>query len=368
MTSSNPKDSRPQDQLQGVKEKKKKKRSGFKANYKVLAVLRRPIPGYRYLNLNLARHKVDDNKVLRLISPGNWFKIADQRALSTILEMLKRGAEELNWDFPAGEIKPYKDRKDLEPTSCNSGQEEIISSQPSTNQTEQDFIREAIPRLEELSSSLSRKVREKFSEILQKLSQDESSQGIEELSELMESWNLAQITSTTNIIKNRLDVIELMSKLVRDDSVYELRGDGSIHHTLENNMWLISDSYLEFQSNRTLRSTMISHLGAKADFEGSSLRPDFVCFEKGSKVTIVEIKRPSLKVGKKEIDQLEEYLCLGMRFSSKKFEGILIGKQFTEEAKALARIRKSCQLKTYSDLVDDCRKKYKEYLENLKGK
>jgi hypothetical protein len=177
--------------------------------------------------------------------------------------------------------------------------------------------------------------------------------------------NLHQITSLSNIVKNRLDTIGSLEEAIHKEETYELKEDNSIHRILEKNMWLIDERYWIAQSNKSLR-TYLGDAMMKEDAEFKSKRPDFVCVKKSEKgIIILEIKRPSIELKKKEIDQAELYLRLIDKYKGEtglSVEIYLIGAKISNEAQEVVKWRKNITIKTYQDFLEDCRNRYQEYL------
>lgn len=193
---------------------------------------------------------------------------------------------------------------------------------------------------------------------------------IEDLSELLKQWTLRQITDISSEVKHRIDTIDFFNKAVLDEKTYEIRGNGSIHRILENAMWIIDERYWLLHSNETLR-TIVGEEVAKKNKSLKNKRPDFVCGTIGNKMIIVEIKRPSHDLTIKDLEQLETYMLVIEQNSSEKylFEGYLVGKKISSDLEKRLKFRGSqFRVKTYSDLIDDVKKRYTEYYKRLENK
>jgi hypothetical protein len=92
-----------------------------------------------------------------------------------------------------------------------------------------------------------------FKEVIEKISEQDA-KGMQELSDLMKSWNLLKITSITSEIKSRLGTIETFEQMIHDKNTYEINTENSIHRLLEKSMWLIDENYWITQFNRSLRN------------------------------------------------------------------------------------------------------------------
>lgn len=187
---------------------------------------------------------------------------------------------------------------------------------------------------------------------------------LDELTDLMDRWNLLQVTSLLNVLQARLQTIETFEQLILDEKTYELREDNSVHRTLERSMWLFNDEYWIAQSNKALR-TLIGDALAKSDVQYKSKRPDFACVDALGRTVIVEIKRPSVSLAKAEIDQAELYFRIIRKHvasTSKTAKVFLIGGTISEEAREIAEMRSYPTLMTYQEMIESCRRRYQEYL------
>ncbi|MGH2682727.1 MAG: hypothetical protein ACRDIX_05790 [Actinomycetota bacterium] len=207
-----------------------------------------------------------------------------------------------------------------------------------------------------------------FQDVIKRLAK-EPAKALDELTDLMEEWNLLQVTALVNILVSRINTIDTLEDLVLDDNTYELKGDKSIHRTLEKSMWLLNDEYWIAQSNRSLRKIIGQEL-AKSDRKYAKNRPDFACVDLvGKRPVLVEIKRPSVEIKKPEVDQAELYLRLIRKHQGQKKNPLiyLIGRKISDEARELADMRDYPVLWTYQDMIENARRRYQEYLRIIEG-
>lgn len=203
-------------------------------------------------------------------------------------------------------------------------------------------------------------------QIIEKLP-SQGKRAIEDLGELLKQWSLRQITAISNEIKYRIDTIEILEKAILDDKTYEINGDGSVHRILENAMWLVDERYLLMHSNKTLRTIIGDKLSEK-NKKFQKKRPDFVCGTIDKKLIIVELKRPSHELTIDDLQQLETYMLIIEEHSGEKynFEGYLVGKRISEDLSKRLKFRGGqFKVKTYSDLLDDVKKRYTDFYKKL---
>jgi hypothetical protein len=194
----------------------------------------------------------------------------------------------------------------------------------------------------------------------------ESVKGIDDLSDLMKNWSLLQITTLTNILKNRLNVIDIFERAIHNESTYEIKGNDSIHSIMEKSMWLVDENYWVAMSNNSMKNFIADEF--MKENKDKKLRPDFACVTFGNKLILVEIKRPSITLGKEELDQIEKYMIIADKYKGDgygKIEGYLIGNKISPEAKLIIKRRTGIDIWTYQDLLEKTRFKYKEFLDAL---
>lgn len=341
---------------------------------------------YSWMHLVVAEGKFSKKKFLRLKKYYNWFSIPDAGYLAVMQGILKKGAKELEWEYNEDfdvnleEVSDKKEKKQIlqsiEGTGDSGLPEEIlefIKKFPDftkklialdLDNKKPEEILEVMNMTADAISASGDRFRVAFQELLSKISKEEP-KSMMELSDLMEKWNLHQITSLSNIVKTRLDTIESLEKAIHKEETYELKEDNSIHRILEKNMWLIDERYWIAQSNKSLRTYLGDEM-MKEDAEFKFKRPDFVCVNKSEKgIIILEIKRPSIELKKKEIDQAELYLRLIDKYKGEpglSVDVYLIGAKISKEAQEVVKWRKNITIKTYQDFLEDCRNRYQEYL------
>jgi ribosomal protein L40E len=187
--------------------------------------------------------------------------------------------------------------------------------------------------------------------------------------ELLKEWNLKQITDVTKEVKRRLSELELFIEKIQDENTYEIRGENSIHRILERSMWLLDERYWIIQSNKQLR-TFIGEELAKEDKKYQKNRPDFACGTYDNTIIIIEIKRPSHKLGVEDLNQAVKYLRLSKKYvggQKRNFKAMLIGNSKTTELDETMEFYQKIELFTYGDLVQDCKKRYNDFLKHIKN-
>jgi hypothetical protein len=194
-------------------------------------------------------------------------------------------------------------------------------------------------------------------------------EAIRELTDLMESLTLHQITAVTSEVKRRVGLLRTFKDRALDDRTYEIRGVGSIHRLLEQAMWLVDERYWLMHSNSTLRTVIGTQL-AKEDKRFEKRRPDFVCGTVDKKLIIIELKRPSRTLTVADLNQLERYVVIAQKYddSFSGFEAILVGRNAEDDLARVLRLRGGgFRVRTFAQLIDDTERRYEDYLKHLEA-
>ena len=149
---------------------------------------------------------------------------------------------------------------------------------------------------------------------------------IEEMASLFERTTLERIITSSHSILNRLDFLAGLRTIVFDAEAQKATTERrQLHKILERESWLFGDEWTLTASDETLRRVLVKHLSAlgedveyadvmpKSQAEGAVLIPDLVLsgsassYSKSREYLVVELKRPSVTLGKPELDQIEAY-------------------------------------------------------------
>lgn len=226
---------------------------------------------------------------------------------------------------------------------------------------------EIVNEITELLAKTDAGYRKAFKDVITNLPKQQT-KAVEDLSDLLKNWSLKQITAISHQVFDRLETLELFKDRVLDDKTYEIRGENSIHRILERAMWIIDERYWLMHSNETLRKVVVKEL-TENNKEFSNKRPDFVCGSVGNKLIIIELKRPSHELKLEDLNQLETYLSvIENHYDLKAYEAYLVGRKVSEELRKRMKYRGSqFKLMTFSDLIEDTEKRYKEFIDVLRN-
>jgi hypothetical protein len=284
----------------------------------------------------------------------------------------------LGWATPTDTAKAAKkavaaDKKAEAELAALTGQDpkalaRIIKSLKLTDATAEELPRigEAIADIAEVLAGMDEGRREAIRQIIKKLPQ-EGEKALRQLAELMEELTISQITAVASEVKRRVGLLNLFKERCLDDRTYEIRGDGSIHRLLEQAMWIVDEHYWLMFSNSQLRTIVAKDL-AKEDKKHEKERPDFVCGTVDKKLIIIEIKRPSHTLTVEDYDQLVRYVVLCEKYDTDhtSVDAMLVGQKRSEALVGhLKAIGGRIKVRTFTDLIGDTERRYKDYLAAL---
>jgi hypothetical protein len=195
----------------------------------------------------------------------------------------------------------------------------------------------------------------------------EGESAIRELTGLMESLTLHQITAVASEVQRRVGLLQTFKERALDDRTYEIRGDGSIHRLLEQAMWIVDERYWLMHSNSALRTVIGKEL-EKKDKKLAAKRRDFVCGTVDKKLIIIELKRPSHSLSVEDLNQLELYVVIAQEYDDRfnSVEAVLVGKKIDDTLKRVLKLRgRTFSATTFSSLIDDTERRYHDYLKHL---
>lgn len=146
-----------------------------------------------------------------------------------------------------------------------------------------------------------------------------------ELAATLCATSLSHINSAISMVKNRLIVIEGLKKLVKDNEKFTTERD-HIQRIIEENYWLFGEQYSLVAADKPFTTALMEYTykldgqAEKGNFtaEDARRRPDiFICRGQAlphyiyssflEEQIIVELKRPSVVIGKEQFRQIEDY-------------------------------------------------------------
>lgn len=238
---------------------------------------------------------------------------------------------------------------------------------------------------------------------------------VDKLSSLLKSTSLSNITKTVSHIKDRKDVLAYFSKLIYDckKEAYEVK---NIQRCVESNLWLFGEQYNiltaeEDDFDKALRAYLSKVSGFdKEHFQKYNVvhpdknkEMDIFAAQRGKRYLdngdeyfhciVIELKRPSIKLGDQELEQIKRYknvISAEDRFDDEKtiWDFILVGNEISDSKITAANINgeivsnrihgefglvqkdgnKRIYVKTWKQILNDFELRYDDILSKLKAK
>lgn len=234
-----------------------------------------------------------------------------------------------------------------------------------------DLIEDIIPKLDNLSDDDADTILQiivkaaesgAIVEILRKI-KEAAPTDVKRLADLLNEWGIYEISAISELIKHRLGILEEFEILVNSLDTLEFP---DIHKLIENNLWLLDDNYRLYSSNKSLRTILEKEIEKKFK-EHERERPDLICKTLLDKVVIIELKRPGDLVIPSHFTQLTLYQNIIKQHSPvyKIIECYLIGSRYDEAVRNPDYEKIGIYLKSYSEVVQGAKERYREILEIL---
>lgn len=171
----------------------------------------------------------------------------------------------------------------------------------------------------------------------------------EEMRNLLQKTTLTAILSVLRDITGRLEFLAGLEALLFGHGSAHVLERTHLHPMIEREPWLFGEEFALHVSDRSLTTLLEQHIGIMdrtalvdspvLDEEGRTRRVDFLFGRKlelnqnRSEHLVVEIKRPNVVIGRKELDQIEDYanaVASDSRFDkhSTDWDFVLLGTNF----------------------------------------
>lgn len=224
-----------------------------------------------------------------------------------------------------------------------------------------------------------------------------------ELASLLEKTKLSSIINAAKTVIDRLTFLGSLDPLLFGDLKKTLLERQQLHRILANELWIFGEQYALGVDDESLKSLLAKHvqvlertdLGSLdesvTDLEGKDRVVDLMLYrrypqgqEGKFEHLVIELKRPTCKLGLKEISQIENYaftVSADERFDkhNTKWTFILIGNDFLPFAEQRARVQNkehghihasedgmtNIYIKKWSSIIDQAKWRYNFFREKL---
>jgi len=195
----------------------------------------------------------------------------------------------------------------------------------------------------------------------------------EVLISFIKEWEVLDAIQMSRVVEGRLHAIVKFQQLVGSNA----KEVPDIHDFLVDNPWLLDPTWNYIDDEVTL-SKEVKEAYPQTDVETARRRVDFLCLGYGRALNAVEIKRPSVKLGIEELNQIHDYVDYlnshkgtGGRSYDETF-GYLIGGERSQERMVAERERDlkkiGIYVYTYKELDSTAQKAHRKFIDVLQRK
>lgn len=197
----------------------------------------------------------------------------------------------------------------------------------------------------------------------------------DKMSEVLKEWGIIEAVNIACVIKGRMQIITKFQQMIQ--ARFPEKPDMQNH--LRDHSWLIDPQWMLFAHEKTLDNLISEYYGLdRTETEGGTRRPDFFCLgDKHKTAYVVEVKRPGYSIGKKELDQLRDYVYI-MREKLQKsamdekhrreiVKGLLIADKIQPEWHQLAEgYRDWLSVRTWDNLLLTAKMLYEDFFKTIR--
>ena len=147
------------------------------------------------------------------------------------------------------------------------------------------------------------------------IAEDLTNAGLEDITQILNlfrEWEIVEAKEMARISEGRIKTIEKLQQLIEENALEV----PTLHNFLKEFPWVIDPRWTlvadEISYTQILRNEFPESNIAERD-----RRIDFLCVSESTNLVVVEIKRPGVKVSKKDLDQIEDYVSFMRNYTKK---------------------------------------------------
>jgi hypothetical protein len=220
-----------------------------------------------------------------------------------------------------------------------------------------------------------------------------------ELAKLLERTRLSSIINASQVVLGRLDFLASLDALLFGDYKHQLLEPSQMQQILLGELWIFGEQYYLGVEDQSLRAVLEKHVqlldrealvpsGEVKDLDGKSCRVDLMLHQRYPKGTpdiyehlVIELKRPNVCIGQKEISQIERYafkVADDERFDKKhvQWNFVLLGNSFDDFARNKCNVadrayghiypgNPNIYVKPWSSIIEQAKWRYEFYRKQL---
>jgi len=186
---------------------------------------------------------------------------------------------------------------------------------------------------------------------------------------LFEEWEFLRAKEMLRLFEGNLKTIEKLDEFIKTNA----REVPTIHKFFRDFPWVLDPRWMDYQDEVSYRD-LLRQKFPDADLPEKNRRIDFMAIGFGDTINVVELKRPGQRIGKKELDQIEEYVIfvrtrLGTdpEISYTDAAGYLICEEIQNSQEIKEKIKNlqnnRIYVRKYSELLSLAKRLHKKYIE-----
>jgi hypothetical protein len=133
-----------------------------------------------------------------------------------------------------------------------------------------------------------------------------SATDLAQFSEILSEWDILEAINTAHLVKGRVEIIRKFSQMIKD----KVPEKPDMQDYVRSHPWLIDPKWTTLVHEQQLDKMLTERFKIKpTGLDAGNRRLDFFCLgDRYQTAYVVEAKRPNALVGKKEFDQLRDYV------------------------------------------------------------
>ena len=138
-----------------------------------------------------------------------------------------------------------------------------------------------------------------------------SADDVERFTEVLSEWDILEAVNTAHLVKGRVEIIQKFSQMIQD----RVPEKPDMQNYLRDHPWLIDPKWTMLVHEKSLDRLIYDEFERPRSGENEGARRvDFFCLgDRYQTAHVVEAKRPGALVGRKEFDQLRDYVLFLQR-------------------------------------------------------
>ncbi len=189
---------------------------------------------------------------------------------------------------------------------------------------------------------------------------------------LFREWQIVEAKEMARVTNGRIATIEKLQKLIDEDALEV----PTLHNFLKEFPWVIDPRWTMVDDEVRFSELLSSKFPEPEDLPEVDRRIDFLCVRESTNLVVVEIKRPGLKISRKELEQIEEEVNFARDQIAKttdpefQYSGatgyLLCGNvvdTFNVRGKMQNLASAGIYVRLYSDLLDTAKRVHREFIE-----